>query len=243
MGFASSRCAGRGRRRGRCLLPARHDCRVPPQVVGRVRCRAGRDRRAGLEHQVERLGPDPPIGVQQHDGAVNGAVMIWPTAPPIETNTRASNVVIVDFELSKRIWPVRLNGIDTAPETILATIVVSSRIPNTRQKSPFTSLTDRATRGRHQAAEHDQWWSETEHRPEVDQQRDRSEAEWNADGDRCTAIGRAGDGDEDDYNGHDEDDRPDEPHQGVAEQGKQSSADPLPCLADGDVRRTPPAPR
>ncbi len=38
---------------------------------------------------------------------------------------------------------MRLNGIDTAPATTPATIVASSRIPSTRQKSPLTSLTDR----------------------------------------------------------------------------------------------------
>ena len=41
-----------------------------PQMVGRVGCRArGRARRARLQHQVERLGADSPIGVEQHDRA------------------------------------------------------------------------------------------------------------------------------------------------------------------------------
>ena len=48
-------------------------------------------------------------------------------------------------------------------------------------------------------------------------------------------LAAAGDGGEDEHHDHAEDDRPDEPHQGVAEQGKQSPADPLPCLADGDA--------
>ena len=42
---------------------------------------------------------------------------------------------------------MRLNGIDTAPATTPATRVASSRIPSTRQKSPFTSLIDRVIDG------------------------------------------------------------------------------------------------
>ena len=40
-----------------------------PQVVGGIGGRAGPERRAGLQHQVECLGADAPIGVEQHDDA------------------------------------------------------------------------------------------------------------------------------------------------------------------------------
>jgi len=71
--------------------------------------------------------------------------MICPTAPPMATSTRAISVVTVDSEPNSRIWPVRLNGIDTAAETMAATRVASSRMPSTRQKSLRTNLIDRET--------------------------------------------------------------------------------------------------
>ena len=38
-------------------------------MVGGIGRRAGPECSTGLQHQVERLGPDAPIGVQQHDDA------------------------------------------------------------------------------------------------------------------------------------------------------------------------------
>ena len=71
---------------------------------------------------------------------------------------------MVDSEPISRIWPVRLNGIDTAPATTPATRVASSRIPSTRQKSPFDQPIDRVIDGKTpRRSKHDQRWSETEH--------------------------------------------------------------------------------
>ena len=49
-----------------------------PEMVGGIGGSAGPERRSRLQHQVERLGADAAVGVQQHDDAraENGAVMI-----------------------------------------------------------------------------------------------------------------------------------------------------------------------
>ena len=56
-------------------------------------------------------------------------------------------------------------------------------MPSTRQKSPFTSFDRPLDRGEDaEALQHDQRRSETEHRPQVDEQRDQPESQRNGRG-------------------------------------------------------------
>src|SRR6516165_6006976 len=82
--------------------------------------------------------------------AVNGAVMIWPIAPPIDNSTDAPSDAPTELGAPRpRSSPATVNGIDTAPATRVATSVPRIRIPNTRQN--------------------DQHGREAEHRPQKDE--------------------------------------------------------------------------
>ena len=148
--------------------------RGQPEIVGGV------DRALrvapGLQHQVERLGPDPAVGVEQHDdaGGERRGDDLADRPADADQDERDRPSPSVDSPTISRIWPTKLNGTVTAPETRPATTTASSRMPNTRQKSFLTSAKDRVIGGHHaDALQHDQRRGEAQHRVEVDQQDDQ----------------------------------------------------------------------
>src|SRR5271163_1146519 len=77
--------------------------------------------------------------------ALNGAVMIWPIAEPMDAIVVPSNMTPVDGVPASITWPTMLNGTATASPTTVTTMYVSARMPSTRQKPLRTSAKDLVT--------------------------------------------------------------------------------------------------
>ena len=160
-------------------------------MIGGIGRRPGPERGTGLQHQVERLGADAAIGVEKnhHPGTERRGDDLADRAADRQQASAMSAAIADDADIS-RIWPPTLNGTATAPAITSATMMPSSRMPNTRQKSLRTSLNDRliaSTMPSRSSTMID--GVKRQHRPHIGQRRKRAESERDSDDDRGAPVG------------------------------------------------------
>ena len=115
-------------------------------------------------------------------------------------------------------------------------MTASSRMPNTRQKSFFTNWNDRSMAANDvEAFQHDEWRREGQLRPEIDQHRRQPEAQWEADDNRRSGIGRDPDPEDEAENCSDQQHGAHTFEKGEADQRPEPPFEPSPRFTDRDA--------